>query len=279
MARKTSSGNEPARGRWRRYARLILLWTCVAAVGVLAVAVYYRGQHFLVSDARFRLAGPADSESSAPGVRVDGAVYCSPERVLNVFNPDFGRSVYLIPLEERRRSLLSVDWVKDASVSRLWPDRIEVRITERAPVAFVQIPSTVHGGSFQVALIDEDGVLLDPPPRARFTLPVLAGIRREQSREMRRDRVRAALRLVAQLGGMSDQISEIDVLDPENLKITQPLDGRAVVLMLGSQNFLPRLRNFLSHYPEIHKRLEHATMFDLRLDDRITAVEEGRSGG
>ncbi len=279
MARKTSSENVTARGRWHRHARLVLLWICVAAAGVLAVAVYYRGQNFLVSDGRFRLAGPAESDSGAPGIRVDGAVYCSPARVLNVFNPDLGRSVYLIPLEERRRSLLSVDWVRDASVSRLWPNQVEVRITERAPVAFVQIPSTAHGGSFQVALIDEDGVLLDPPPRARFTLPVLTGIRREQSREMRRDRVRAALRLVAQLGGMSDQISEIDVLDPENLKITQPLDGRAVVLMLGSQNFLARLRNFLNHYPEIHKRLEHATMFDLRLDDRITAVEEGRAGG
>lgn len=279
MARKAPSENETARGRWRHRARLVLLWTSIAAVGVLAVVVYYRSQNFLVTDGRFRLGGSTDLDGDIPGVRVDGIVHCSPARVLGVFNPDFGRSVYLIPLEERRRNLLSLDWVKDASVSRLWPNQVQVRITERVPVAFVQIPSTMHGGSFQVALIDEDGVLLDPPPRARFALPVLTGIRREQSRETRRDRVRAALRLVAQLGGMSDRISEIDVLDPENLKITQPLDGRAIVLMLGSQNFLARLQNFLNHYPEIHKRLEHATMFDLRLDDRITAVEEGRAGG
>ena len=35
----------------------------------------------------------------------------------------FGRSIFSIPLEERRRRLLAIDWVEDASVSRIWPNR------------------------------------------------------------------------------------------------------------------------------------------------------------
>jgi hypothetical protein len=43
--------------------------------------------------------------------------------------------------------------------------------------------------------------------------------------------------------------------------------------MLGNQRYLSRLKNFLTNYPEISRRLPNARLFDLRLDDRITAVE------
>jgi cell division protein FtsQ len=130
-----------------------------------------------------------------------------------------------------------------------------------------------------VALIDADGVILEQPPRARFTLPVLTGIRREQSQALRRLRVAAALRLVQELGGLGAQLSEIDVSDPENVKVVQQAEGRVLLLMLGNRNFLSRLQNLLIHYPEIRQRSPNATTFDLRLDDRITAVGEEARGG
>ncbi|HSW50431.1 MAG TPA: hypothetical protein VLH09_09665, partial [Bryobacteraceae bacterium] len=75
------------------------------------------------------------------------------------------------------------------------------------------------------------------------------------------------------------RISEIDVSDPGNLKIVQPAEGRVVMLMLGDRSFRSRLHNFLRHYPEILKRLPGAVNFDLRLDNRITALGEDRRGG
>ena len=60
--------------------------------------------------------------------------------------------------------------------------------------------------------------------------------------------------------------------DLDDLKVTEKLDGRAVTLMLGDHNFSPRVRNFLDHYPDIHRRIPQVTTFDLRLDDRITGV-------
>ena len=36
-------------------------------------------------------------------------------------------------LAERRRHLLAVDWVSTASVTRVWPNRIVVIVTERTP--------------------------------------------------------------------------------------------------------------------------------------------------
>ena len=50
-------------------------------------------------------------------------------------------------------------------------------------------------------------------------------------------------------------------------------DGRAVTLMLGNQHFLQRFQNYLDNRVEISKRMPNATVLDLRLRDRITAVD------
>jgi hypothetical protein len=46
------------------------------------------------------------------------------------------------------------------------------------------------------------------------------------------------------------------------------------MLLLGDRNFSPRLKNFLEHYPDIHHKMPQAATFDLRLDDRITGLED-----
>jgi hypothetical protein len=63
----------------------------------------------------------------------------------------------------------------------------------------------------------------------------------------------------------------VNAVDPGNIHVLAQLEGRVVELILGEDNFGPRYRNFLKHYPEIHKRSQEVRVFDLRLDDRITA--------
>ncbi len=278
MGRKQTGGPRPARD-WRRGLRYAAYSVASLAAVVGALVAYNRVDQQLAENPRFRLAGSLEEGGESAALRIHGANYTPRDRITRVFGDDFGRSIYLMPLAERRRSLLELDWVRDATVSRLWPDRLQVVIVERKPVAFVQLPSAGGGPSSQIALIDEEGVILVPPPRARFTLPVISGIRREQSLEMRRQRVSVALQLVEELGDLAGQLSEIDVGDPENVRVVKAMEGQAVALTLGNRNFLPRLRNFLNHYPEIHRRLPNAAHFDLRLDDRITASGEGGRSG
>ena len=101
--------------------------------------------------------------------------------------------MYLLPLSDRRAALRSVDWVKDASIARLWPNRVVVSVSERKPVAFLTLAAS------RFALIDEDGVILPPAPD-RFTLPVLAGVRPPIRSAQRRERVHRMLRLTRDLG-------------------------------------------------------------------------------
>ena len=79
------------------------------------------------------------------------------------------RALPLIDLGRIRTRLMAYGWVKDAQVSRRYPNKILVRITERTPAAVWQN----HG---ELTLIDADGVLLDPVSRdAVPDLPLVIG--------------------------------------------------------------------------------------------------------
>ena len=129
-----------------------------------------------------------------------------------------------------------------------------------------------------MALIDEEGVILEPPIKASFQLPVLAGVMGGETQEKRGTRVRRMQRLMKDLGPLAGNVSEVDATDLDDLRITERAGGNAVFLMLGDRNFSSRLRNFLDHYSDIHRKMPQATSFDLRLDDRITGLEAARDG-
>ncbi len=274
---KGSSTSKKPRGAPAR--RLLLRFGGIAlAVGVALSGGIYASERFaqfLIRDTRFFLPGPADYGLESPNVEVHGVRYASRQQVLRLFERDYGRSLYLFPLDARRSELLRVRWVHDASIARIWPNRIVVQVTERKPAAFIKLPAEAM---LRWALIDDEGVILDAPPKSAFQLPVLAGVMGGESQEKRGIRVRRMQRLIKELGPMADNVSEVDASDLDDLRITEQAGGGAVTLMLGDRNFSPRLKNFLEHYPEIHRNMPQATAFDLRLDDRITGMEAPRDG-
>jgi cell division septal protein FtsQ len=241
---------------WRLWLRLTA-WAAVAA-GLAFGAREVDG--FLLSDPRFGM----------QTLEFRGITYASRARLRAVFDPDFGRSVFEIPLAERRRHLLAVDWVSTASISRIWPNRLIVTIHERTPAAFAKLQM---GGTnrYRFGLIDTDGVLLSLPPHVRFHLPVLAGVTETQTEADRKVRVSAMLHLLDDMGPQAKDISEVNVVSPEDLRVITTVQGRAVELWVGDQHYRARYQTFLSHYPEIHAHSEDSAIFDLRMDDRISA--------
>jgi cell division protein FtsQ len=253
----------------------LLFYFLTLLVGVVGfLYVYTTVEQFLISDTRFVLQGPPEPGLPSEFFRIEGAVHASEQQITQMFLRDFGRSVYLCPIQERRRKLLAIDWIKDATVSRLWPNRIVVRVTERSPVAFVQTPAA--DGSLMYGLIDEEGVLLDPQRSSKLKLPVIVGIPARDTETMRRDRVKRFLRLQSELGPYMAKVSEVDISDIDNLRIVQQFDNRAITLMLGNQKFKERLDTFLANREEIRQRMPGATILDLRLKGRITAIGGSR---
>jgi cell division protein FtsQ len=240
------------------------LWVVIVVLGLAGASIAVAGfkvRQYALTDSQFMFS------SNRPGaLTIQGLDYTSETKVLRVFIWDFDHSVFSIPLEERRRRLLAIDWVEDASVSRIWPDRLLVRIRERKPVAFVLFRSGV-------LLIDAHGVLLEPPPQAHFAFPVLSGVRENETEEQRREHVRALLRIEADMGYMAKDVSEVNTADAGNIRIVAQVENRAVELMMGDGNFGRRYQNFLAHYPEIGKRSPNVKTFDLRMDGQVTAKD------
>jgi cell division protein FtsQ len=259
--------------RWGR----VVLWAFLGMTVLVGTLFgWHRTEEFLIRDDRFRLAEPQDFAGLSPSLLVEGVHYASPSQIRHVFASDFGRSLYLVPVYTRRKDLLGIDWVEEATVSRIWPNTVKVNIVERKPVAFIQLPPRRNDGLSEFALIDKDGYILRPRIAAKFTLPVIKGIRETEEREDRRARVRRVLSMLASLNTLADHISEVDAADPNNLVVAQHMDGRILNLMLGDENYSTRMSNFINNYNEIKSKRPDAVNFDLRVDNMITVAGDQR---
>lgn len=254
-----------------------ILSRMVMACGLIVViggGVLLEGQveRYFMRDIRFALERAPEYGDPPPNIKIEGLRHTNKDMVLKIFEEDLGRSVFMLPLDKRRIELMSNPWVQDATVSRLWPNRVSVLITERKPVAFVK-----REGGAETTVIDAEGILMEAPPSATFSLPVVDGVGPAVEIEARRFRMRRVERLIKDLGEHFKEIGEIEAADSENLRVMQPFKGRAVTLILGNRNFKMRYENFLSMAEQLMEKLPNATTFDLRLEEQVTAAEERTS--
>lgn len=275
-----ASGNRQAIKQALRFAG----WTFGLVVGAfLAAWILFQGEQFLATDARFLL--PRDGpSSSSDAIVVRGLKNASRAAVLHVFDNDRGRSIADLDPDRRRLQLRTVDWVRDASVRRVWPNHLTVDVLERQPVAFIQIPAGMSGNfanpvAYKPMLIDSDGVILKLRGAVPQSLPLLTGIRDTDDIEQRRERVLRMMRLLDDLRQHRDRISEVDVSDLESLRITYQLQDQQVILVIGNERYLERLNIFLRHYDGIRDRLPLRAVLDISLEGRITAVQPAEAPG
>lgn len=88
-------------------------------------------------------------------VEIKGAERVSRLDIYNVAFDQPSMALPLVDLEATRERLLQFGWVKEARISRRWPDTLVVDVVERRPVAIWQ-------NNRQLNLIDGEGVVLEP---------------------------------------------------------------------------------------------------------------------
>ncbi len=280
MAGKRKRESPPPTEEWRQSLRRSLRiagWMFgIATTVFVGAAALLEGEQFLSHDARFRLPerGAAAHDDA---VTVNGLRHASMAAVMRVFEEDRGRGLIDIDPEQRRQALRRLDWVRDASVRRVWPNHLHVEIIEREPVAFIQVPAGLSGDfadplRYTPKLIDGDGVILPvagTPPRG---LTLLGGVHEQDDVERRRARVLQMLRILDELSSVRGRVVEIDLADPENVRIGLRMPDRQVMLILGNERFKDRIATFDRHYDGIRDRLPEGTVLDVSLDGRITAI-------
>lgn len=271
MARKKKDEARPARNIWPMLRFVTLTLATVTAVFGAGWAAW-TVQQTIAADARFRFA--PGGQPTADSVEITGVTNASRSAILRVFADDRDQPLSSIDLARRAAAIREVEWVKAASVRRVWPNRLAVHVTERTPVAVIQIPSGASGSfdnpvAYTPALIDEEGEILRTHLPAQSGLPMLTGVRTRDSMKIRVEKVNRMRALLNELGGRAAHVEEIDVADPHSLRISYNTGDRQVVLVLGEERFLARLEHFLDHYSGIREQIGAQDVLDLSVDGRV----------
>ncbi|MCC7154387.1 MAG: FtsQ-type POTRA domain-containing protein [Bryobacterales bacterium] len=265
--RKDETQQTSRLGPARQSAASVVRFTLLTLIVVVTVFgggyMAWRFDQFLRDDERFILS------SERPGVdtpiELTGVRNASKASILRAFAVDRGRSLYLMNLQDRRKQILGVEWVRDASVRRVWPNRVTVAVQERVPVAVVPFSSTL--------LIDAEGYLLTPHGKVPPQYPVLNGLRERDGIELRRDRVQRMLVVLQELNAYRKDILALDVGSGENVKLVYQHGATPITLLMGSERYKERLANLLANFDSVRDRLTEDPVLDLRLDERITIIQ------
>jgi cell division protein FtsQ len=200
-----------------------------------------------------------DATANSVGLRITavsltGSKEVSREEILTTAGVTGRASLLFLDADAARDKLLANPWIGDAAVLKLYPDRLQITVTERQAFALWQKDG-------RVSVIASDGTVLEPFVESRYmTLPVVIGKGAEH----------AAQDFLAVLDRHPDvrTLTRASILVAERRWDLRLLNGIDVRLPeTGVEDALNRLVQ-LDHDKKLLTR--DITMVDLRLPDRVT---------
>ena len=193
-------------------------------------------------------------------VKTDGVI--APEQLRRWSQVKVGANLIGLDLAEVKRNLELVPVIESVSVERVLPHTLKIGVTEREPVAQVNVPRMDSGAiAVSVFQLDAGGVVMLPlDPRLSVVpltqmsspLPVIAGLNAFQLQPGRRVElpvVQAALRLItafdkSPMAGLVD-LRRVDVSQPGVLVATT---GQGTEITFGLNNLESQLQRWREIY-------------------------------
>jgi cell division protein FtsQ len=238
--------------KWAALAVFVL-----AIFGTAGAMLYRYGKHSW----RFRI-------DSSDQIEISGAQHVTHAQIMEVMGGDIGRNIFFVPLAQRKQQLEQIPWVESASVMRFVPNRLGIEIHERTPVAFARIGS-------RISLIDAGGTVMDlaPSGKRKYSFPVIAGMNAGEPLSTRAARMKNYNELVQQLdsdgASYSRELSEVDLTDPEDVKVVVADPNGEVLVHLGSGSYLQRYKTYVTHVQQWRQQFDKLESVDLRYDGQI----------
>jgi cell division protein FtsQ len=254
----------------KKTARWLKTGGVALSVVLVCGGLWKWAEHYATHSPRFHV-------DSSDAVEISGVRNAPRAPVMDVAGDYLGRNIFYPSLDETKRKLEQIPWVEHASVMRLLPNRVAFTIEERTPVAFVQIAS-------RVSLIDANGVVMGMPAnrQTRYSFPVIRGITETEPLSSRAAAMKIYNRLVGELGSADGanyirQLSEVDLSDPEDVKVTANDPGGTMVVYLGKSDFLPRYKLYVAHIAEWRRQFQNLQSVDLKFEGQMV-VNPDRPG-
>jgi len=178
-------------------------------------------------------------------VETKGASRASVEDIQAAVRRDVGPTgVWRADLQQLSQHLERLPWVRTAVVTRVLPDGIRVRITERQPRA------VVRNSSGRFIWVDDDAVYLgEMASTDQMPAFFLRGWSEEEGGQAdNRQRVAKYLELQKEWDaqGLSERVSELNVMDLRDVRVQLAGDDSEIEVRLGSQDQGARLKKALT---------------------------------
>ncbi len=237
-----------------------LIWISLAAAVVcfatVAASGFYR---YGERSWRFRV-------DSSDNIEIRGTQNVTKGQIMEVMGADMGRNVFFIPLAQQKAQLEQIPWVESASVMRFVPNRLKVEIHERTPVAFARVGP-------RISLIDASGALMELTSTKKYSFPVILGMNADEPLSTRAPRMKIYNQLARELdsGGAhySQDLSEVDLSDLEDVKVRANDPSGEVLVHLGASDYLRRYKIYVSHAREWRQQFDKLESVDLRYENQI----------
>jgi len=199
---------------------------------------------------------------------VRGNSHLSVGEVLAIVDGLRGGSLFAANLESYRAKLLDSPWVADATMRRVLPATIDLRIVERVPMAVGRLGD-------QLYLVDPTGVIIDEygPQYVQFDLPIVDGLVSTPSAAtavVDPERARLAARFLDALAAapaLRPHISQIDVSNAHNLVVL--IDQDPALLHVGDKDFVARLQRYMEMASTLKEQIGEIDYVDLRFEDKV----------
>ena len=187
-------------------------------------------------------------------VSIVGRKQLTPDEILAIGGINGRSSLLFLDVSDVRDRLKGDPWIGDATVQKLYPGKLQIDITERAPYALWQQDG-------KVSVISADGSVLEPFVASRFTnLPLVVGKGAET-------RAKDFLELLALYPQVKSQVKAIVFVGERrwNLRLTNGLDIHLPETNInGALTVLTKLDQDDSLFSR------DITAIDMRLPDRLT---------
>lgn len=186
----------------------------------------------------------------------------NPAHLQAVVRESLSGTFFTLKLESARAAFARVPWVRRVSVRRLWPDQLEVSVSEHVPFARWSTPSG------EAALVDPEGDVFEADYAGE--LPSLSGP--DGSAQEVSARYRAFAQALAPIGRSLDAVA-LSSRHGWQLQL-----DRNLVLALGRDNIGERFARFVSLYPSTIARVASPVDYvDMRYSNGFAARVAGFS--
>ena len=172
----------PPPPRWRAPALYGL--AIAATIGLLGASYHIAKSTGLTDRARFAAMDQLVAAADQLGLQIrdilsEGRQRTSPGEIYRILEPYYGQSILSVDIAAIQQRLQSLPWVRDAAVTRHFPDRLTTTIVEHRPIAIWQPgvgqPRDRHPSSGP-ALVSDRGDIIHVSALSPYRhLPILSG--------------------------------------------------------------------------------------------------------